>query len=86
MRWKHMNNLLTTPQGEEQENGLNQPLKVTSLLYLKEALNAEAYEKCAEILGVAKEFGVPQEEITKAVQAHIVTLKARDLKVTNRVR
>ena len=39
------------------------PLKVTALWYLKEALIREQYEKCAEIIASAKEFGAEDFEI-----------------------
>ena len=74
-----MNNSLTT-QNQLKQDGLNQTLKVTSLAYLKEALSHEAYEQCAEILKAAKDVGVVQEEIQKAIQEHILFLKERDRK------
>ena len=39
------------------------PVKLTALLYLKEALLREQYEKCAEIVAQAKEFGALPYEI-----------------------
>lgn len=39
------------------------PLKLTALLYLKEALRKEQYEKCAEIVALAQEFGAAPFEI-----------------------
>ena len=39
------------------------PVKLTALLYLKEALSREKYEKCAEIIAVAREFGAQPFEI-----------------------
>ena len=39
------------------------PVKLTALLYLKEALFREQYEKCPEIVAVAKEFGAEDFEI-----------------------
>ncbi|HTL70063.1 MAG TPA: hypothetical protein VL404_02110 [Candidatus Eisenbacteria bacterium] len=39
------------------------PLKLTALLYLKEALSRERYEECAEIIALAKEFGANAYEI-----------------------
>jgi len=41
----------------------NHPVKLTALLYLKEALLREQYEKCAEIVASAKEFGALPYEI-----------------------
>ncbi|MBI3316295.1 MAG: hypothetical protein HYZ87_04905 [Candidatus Omnitrophica bacterium] len=39
------------------------PVKLTALLYLKEALRKERYEACAEIIAVAKEFGAADFEV-----------------------
>ena len=39
------------------------PLKLTALFYLKEALVREQYEKCAEIVALAQEFGAVPYEI-----------------------
>ena len=39
------------------------PVKLTALLYLREALLEEHYEVCAEFIAVAKEFGAQDVEI-----------------------
>lgn len=39
------------------------PVKLTALLYLREALFGERYEECAEIIAVAKEFGAGDFEV-----------------------
>lgn len=39
------------------------PIKLTALIYLKEALLAERYEECADIIRTAIEFGAEQFEI-----------------------
>lgn len=39
------------------------PVKLTALLYLKEALLAERYEDCRVFIGIAKEFGAKEFEI-----------------------
>ena len=39
------------------------PVKLTALIYLREALIAARYEECAEIIAIAKEFGALDEEI-----------------------
>lgn len=39
------------------------PLKLTALLYLKEALLKERYEHCPEIIAAAKEFGAEAYEV-----------------------
>jgi len=40
-------------------------LKATSVIYLKEALINEQFEKCAELIQVAKTFGVQQRVIDR---------------------
>ena len=39
------------------------PVKLTALLYLREALEQERYEQCAEMIAVAQEFGATSAEI-----------------------
>ena len=39
------------------------PVKLTALWYLKDALVREQYEKCADIIEVAKEFGAQPYEV-----------------------
>lgn len=39
------------------------PVKLTALLYLKEALIKQQYELCSELIGIAKEFGAMEWEI-----------------------
>lgn len=40
------------------------PVALTSLLYLREALFREEYEKCRELIEVAREFGARENEIS----------------------
>ncbi len=42
---------------------MKHPIKLTALLYLKEALLKQQYELCPEIISVAKEFGAVHFEI-----------------------
>lgn len=42
-------------------------LKTTALLYLQEALQAQKYETCKELLGIARENGATQEEISDLI-------------------
>ena len=54
----------TMPAGEgKRTRSSSHPLKLTALLYLKEALVREQYEKCAEIVAIAKEFGAAGFEV-----------------------
>jgi len=39
------------------------PVKLTALLYLREALLEERYEDCAQIIAIAREFGAQILEI-----------------------
>lgn len=39
------------------------PVKLTALLYLREALLEEVYELCPEFIAIAKEFGARDVEI-----------------------
>ncbi len=42
---------------------MKNPVKLTALLYLKEALIKQQYELCSELIGIAKEFGAMEWEI-----------------------
>ncbi len=54
----------TMPAGENKRTkSSSHPLKVTALWYLKEALVREQYEKCSEIVALAKEFGAAEYEV-----------------------
>ena len=39
------------------------PVRLTALLYLKEALLKENYEDCAQMIDIALEFGATQNEV-----------------------
>ncbi len=39
------------------------PVKLTALIYLREALISERYEDCADFISIAKEFGALDAEI-----------------------
>lgn len=43
--------------------GKSHPVKLTALLYLKQALFDEQYELCADLIDVAREFGAGEFEI-----------------------
>ncbi len=43
--------------------GSRHPVRLTALLYLKEALLREKYEACEEIISLAKEFGAEGYEV-----------------------
>ena len=57
--------LKTVSQAPEDKRVIfsHHPLKLTALLYLKEALWKERYEICAEIVATAKEFGARAFEV-----------------------
>lgn len=44
------------------------PVKLTALLYLREALLAERYEECAEFVQTAREFGALEKEIQSILE------------------
>lgn len=48
--------------------GNRDPVKLTALLYLKEALLQERYEDCAEFVQVAREFGALAVEIRNVLE------------------
>lgn len=44
------------------------PLKLTALLYLKEALLKQQYEVCKDIISTAKEYGAQDAEIRNLLE------------------
>jgi len=56
-------------------NSRENMLKVTALLYLKEALYKERYEECPQLIEVAKRYGVEQDEIQKVISRHVLRLR-----------
>ena len=60
------------------ENGLytgDQALRVTALLYLKEALVGERYEECAELVAAAKRFGATTRDVKVAIAKGVRNLR-----------
>ena len=64
-----MNN--NTVLSAEQALGPDQILKVTALLYLKEALVAQQYEACQELVDTAKKLGVAPGDISAVIADHL---------------
>ena len=56
---------------ETQVIGTDQLLKVTASLYLKEALVAQEYEQCRELIDTAKELGVEQGDISAVIADYL---------------
>ena len=44
------------------------PVKLTALLYLREAILAQRYELCPEFIEVAREFGAKEMEIDELLE------------------
>ena len=55
--------LIQNPGPKKRSVIVKNPIKLTALLYLKEALLKQQYEVCPEIVSVAKEFGAAEFEI-----------------------
>jgi len=56
---------------EEQALGTDQLLKLTALVYLKEALIAQEYEKCQELVGTARKLGIDTGDITAVIADYL---------------
>ena len=56
---------------EQQALGTGQILKVTALLYLQEALVAQQYETCQELIDTARELGVEKGDISAAIADYL---------------
>ena len=70
---------------EEQALGTDQLLKLTALVYLKEALVTQKYEACRELIDTAKGLGVDPGDI-KAVITDYLNTDGRVTQKTNRLR
>ena len=57
-----------TSTGSPHTGVVKHPVKLTALLYLKEALRNEQYEICAEVIALAKEFGATASEIQSLLE------------------
>ena len=44
------------------------PVKLTALLYLKEAIQKEKYEEAPEFIEIAREFGAKEREIEELLE------------------
>ena len=44
------------------------PVKLTALLYLKQALLKEQYELCSDLIAIAREFGAKEVEIQNLLE------------------
>ena len=56
---------------QEQALGQDQILKVTALLYLKEALVAQEYETCQELIDTAKGLGASPGDISAVIAGYL---------------
>ena len=54
---------IQNPEPQKRAKVLRHPVKLTALLYLKEALMKERYEECDSLIQIAKEFGAAGFEI-----------------------
>ena len=52
-----------TNTGSPRTGVVKHPVRLTALLYLKEALLKEQYEICAEVIALAQEFGATASEV-----------------------
>lgn len=59
---------LMTPEVKAVKIGRH-PVKVTALLYLKEALLAERYEQCSDFIMIACEFGADPCEVRNLLES-----------------
>lgn len=62
-----MKNELITGNDVKEWLQSDEVLKLTSLIYLKEALVAQRYEDCAGLIAEAKDLGAKQSEISALI-------------------
>ena len=56
---------------EQKALGTDRLLKLTALVYLKEALIAQEYETCQELIDTAKNLGVDQSDISALIADYL---------------
>ncbi len=56
---------------DDQALGTDQVLKLTALVYLNDALAAQEYETCRELIDTAKNLGVSQGEISAVIADYL---------------
>ncbi len=54
--------------GTARAASMKHPVKLTALLYLKDALRLENYEICGDLIAVAKEFGATTSEVQRLLE------------------
>ena len=68
---RKVRNKLVFNNGNTQQTNPDEVLKVTSLIYFKDALIKEQYENCRELIQTAKKFGAQQSEIRQIINEYI---------------
>lgn len=58
-----MKSLVKAPRAVRAAARAKHPVVLTALLYLRDALIHEEYEKCRELIAVAEEFGASQADV-----------------------
>jgi hypothetical protein len=58
-----MINVIENPQPKRRSQVMKHPVKLTALLYLKEAILRQRYEECPAIIQIAREYGAADFEI-----------------------
>lgn len=58
---------------QEAAFGADQLVKVTALLYLKEALVNQEYETCPDLIDTARKLGVDPGDISALIKEHLDT-------------
>jgi len=64
------NNLTTRTKNVTSTFNADDVLKITSLIYLKEALKTQRYEECSGLIRDAKSFGAKQSEINAVLAGY----------------
>ncbi len=80
----NMGNNAILDQQEALEVNTDNILKMTALLYVKEALAQEEYEACPELLGLARKFGAQPNEINKLLAGAVAKSQKKRNGANNR--
>lgn len=65
----------TINNGPDQSARADEVLKLTALVYFEDALTAQRYEDCPELIRAAKSFGATQADIRAVINGYVGGIK-----------
>ncbi len=75
-----MNNQLRFNNPNKDRPLSHEMLKITALVYLTDALNAQRFEECPSLIRKARKFGAPESEIRRVIAVYLEGIKPKPRK------